>query len=366
MAVAHAPNDFEVSVITPKAGETKIDIYPARDYQTEAYSRFIEFEKANPNKEFTFEKPSIIMVLSRDTDTGFVKYVRVDGTYAYMITNKSLQIVIEPMKVPKQLTSLQINCLIEFMKLRSLNPLFGHCFYSNMSVGLHSQYKLYVNTIKMTSKIPRRRFEVVKDKDAINDQIFVVFFHHNNEYYMMTYTDDIIPKPNRVYKILMDQQVSYYIDAVKDHDFVNKEIGIEYCKDIPCFEAPEDSNSTCSVCYSNFKNIILNPCKHIDICSLCVSKNDDWKCGICRTKIVSVSPLLEKNITNMPENVSLDALSIIADSENKYQKHIKEIEKKIHTLQQEFNPDKFPEIIAFGNKILCENLEPINASSSAD
>lgn len=42
-------------------------------------------------------------------------------------------------------------------------------------------------------------------------------------------------------------------------------------------------NFICSICYTNVKNVILNPCFHFNLCQECVLKID--KCPICRDDI---------------------------------------------------------------------------------
>jgi hypothetical protein len=354
-----------VFVITNQIGKSETDIFRARDYQEKAYGEFIEFEKRHPNKTYTFVagEGSIKMDLLRDPITGFVKYIRTDNTFAYMITNMSLQIVTNSLQPSLQLSSLQINCLIEFMKMRHMNVAQNHSFYTNYKLKNGSPDALCINNKRIANvKTSGSR----RNNPYSADNVFVVFFYQNGEYYIMTYTEENIPKPNRVYKILMDKQVEQYMDAVKSHNFANSEFNILNCKEIPCSEAPEDSKSACSICFSNFKNVILNPCNHIDMCSECVSKNMSNKCGICRTNINSVSPLVPKSSMKLKGNISLDALSIIEDENNVQQKQNKILEEKIKALQNEFNPEQFPEIIAFGKKVLSENLglEIENASAS--
>lgn len=42
-------------------------------------------------------------------------------------------------------------------------------------------------------------------------------------------------------------------------------------------------NLICSICYTNTKSVILNPCFHFNLCQECVLKID--KCPICRDEI---------------------------------------------------------------------------------
>lgn len=49
----------------------------------------------------------------------------------------------------------------------------------------------------------------------------------------------------------------------------------------------EESSFSCCICYSNVKNIVLNPCNHLCVCSKCSSNESLKKCPLCQTSIVS-------------------------------------------------------------------------------
>jgi hypothetical protein len=47
----------------------------------------------------------------------------------------------------------------------------------------------------------------------------------------------------------------------------------------------EEQTTLCSVCFSNKKNVVFMPCRHMACCEMCASNQNVTNCVLCRTPI---------------------------------------------------------------------------------
>ena len=368
-AASSQPSQVEkqIYVVTNKIGNECIELLGARWYQKNAYNEFIAAERENKLTKisdgfgYQYDNEGYVMMVLRDEATRLVKFIKETREHVFMVTEEDVQIVIVPMGKPCNLSSLQINVFLDFIRDKKPDVNEDKCYYTT-----YPDKRI----IPGASRVQSTQIKKTRFSNSSSNYVFTVFFYKKNEYYMMTYTiDGRIPQPARVYKILLGNKIKDYVALLESEMLLNKKaFSIQEChkiKFMPAYFAEtgerivaEDSNIICAICCTYIKNVILNPCKHTDMCSSCVAKIDNKICGICRQPIVSVTPLMQQNIEPLvsPDNIVLDALSIIGDEKNVLQKYIKELEKQINGLQQEFEPAQFPEIIEFGRTILNSNL----------